>query len=132
MFGEENVTGVSALHHPVRDVQSGAGEIGAIGYIDDATGRPAVDAHTDLQRRMIFERATNLYGAANRRFRTGVENQRHAVATSDFDQTISRIGFLKLLSRANNPRQFIHGRLLLVNGKFRIPNDVDKQNMPYL
>ena len=91
-----------------------------------------LNAHTDLQRRMIFKRATNLYGAADRRFRTGVKNQRHAVATGDFDQAIGRVGFLKLLSGANNLREFIHGRLLLVNGKFRIPNDVDKQNMRYL
>src|SRR5215468_1368050 len=101
------MTGVPAIHHSVGYVQTSAGEIGPTGYINDAADRPTVNAHADVQARMLFERATNLECAANRPLRSGVENQRHAVASGDLNQSLQRIRFSKLLSRANDLRQLI-------------------------
>jgi hypothetical protein len=37
-----------------------------------------------------------VHRAANRRFRTSVKDQRHAVASGNFNQTLRRLRFLKL------------------------------------
>ena len=78
---------------------------------------------------MFLERAADLHRALRRRFRTGVKYQRHPVAGRDFNQTARGFGSLKLLGRANNPVQFLNRRVLVVNRKLRVANDVDEQNM---
>ena len=94
--------GVAAIHHPLRHVDSSAGEIGPFVYIHDPADRPAVDSHPKLQARMFLERAADLHRALRRRFRTGVKDQRHPVAGWDLNQTTRGFGSLKLLGRANN------------------------------
>ena len=64
----------------LRHVDSGAGEIGPIIHIDHSADRPAVNAHAKLQARMLLERAADFHRALNWRFRTGVKDQRHAIA----------------------------------------------------
>ena len=48
MFGEKNVPGVAAIHHPLRHVEAGTGEIGLTVHIDHAADRAAVHAHPKL------------------------------------------------------------------------------------
>lgn len=126
------MTGVAALHDSLCQIQTGTGEISPARDINNSAHRPTVDAHAQAQLRMILERATNLCGTTNGRLRTCVKDQRHAVARWDLNQAISRLGFLKLVRRANDLCQFIDGCVLLINGKRRIANDVDEQNMPDL
>ena len=129
MLGKKDVSGVAAIHHPLRHVDSGAGEIGPFIYIDHAANRPAVDSHPKLQARMFLERAADLHRALHRRFRTGVKDQRHPVAGWDSNQTVRGFGSLKLLGGANNLVQFLNRRVLVVNRKLRVANDVDEQDM---
>ena len=51
MFGEENVSGVAAIHHSLRDVDPGAGEISPFVYINNAADWSAVNSHPKLQAR---------------------------------------------------------------------------------
>ena len=78
---------------------------------------------------MFLERAADLHRALRGRFRTGVKDQRHPVAGWDLDQTARGFGSLKLLGRANNPVQLLNRRVLVVNRKLRVTNDVDEQDM---
>ena len=84
VLGKKNVPGVTAIHHPLRHVEAGTGEIGTIVYIDHTADRAAVNAHAQLQARMFFKGATDFDCALRWRFRTGVEDQRHAIAGWDF------------------------------------------------
>ena len=78
---------------------------------------------------MIFERSAQFHHAANGRLRSGIKDQRHAVAGGDFDQTLCRLSFLKLLGRTDDLRQLINSSALLINRKLLVANDVDEQDM---
>ena len=93
MFGEKNVPGVAAIHHPLRHVDSGTGEIGLTVHIDHAADRAAVHSHSKLNRRVLFESATDLKRAFHRLFRALVKNQRHPVAGGDLDQSAAASAF---------------------------------------
>src|SRR5262249_7186801 len=129
MFGEKNVAGIATTHHPLGDVDPRTGKIGTLIYIDDAANWPAVNSHPKLQARMFLERAADVHCALHWRFRTGVKYQRHAVARRDFKQATPGFGTLKLFGRADNLVQFLNRRVLIVNRKPRIPDNVDEQNM---
>ena len=121
--------GVAAIHHSLRHVDASAREIGPFVYIDHPANWPAVDSHPKLQTRMFLERAADLHRALRRRFRTRVKDQRHPVAGWDLNQTARGFGSLKLFGGANNPVQFLNRRVLVVNRKLRVANDVDEQDM---
>src|SRR5512132_1621220 len=78
---------------------------------------------------MFLESAADLHRALRRRFRIGVKDQHHPVASWDPSQTARGFGSLKLFGGANNPVQFLNRRVLIVNRKFRVANDVDEQDM---
>src|SRR5437899_6542458 len=78
---------------------------------------------------MFLESATNLHRALRRLVRARVKCQRHSVAGWNPSQTARSFGSLKFLGRANNPVQFLNPRVLLVNRKLRVTNDVDEQDM---
>ena len=59
-FESKNVSGIAAIHHSLRHVNSSAGEIGPFVYIDNAADWSAVDSHPELQVGMFLERATDL------------------------------------------------------------------------
>src|SRR5438105_6031040 len=101
-FREKNVPGVAAIHYALRNVDAGAGDIGAAGNIDYTANWPAVNSHPKSQARMCLERETNLSCALCWRVWAGVENQRHAVASRDFKQTTCSFGPLHLLGRPSN------------------------------
>ena len=44
--GEEDMSGVAAVHHPLRNVYSGTGQVRLVVYILDRIDRPAVDSHS--------------------------------------------------------------------------------------
>jgi hypothetical protein len=102
VFGDKNVPGFAAIHHPFGHVDSCAREIGPFVYIHNPADGTAVDSHPKLQGRMFLERAADLHRALRRRFRVGVKDQRHPIAGWDPNQTVRGFGSLKLLGRAGN------------------------------
>ena len=78
---------------------------------------------------MFLEHAADLHRALRRRFRIGVKDQHHPIARWDPNQTVRGFGSLKLFAGANNPVQLLNRRVLVVNRKLRVANDVDEQNM---
>ena len=104
VFGDKNVSGVTASHHSLRHVEPAPGEIGMTVHIDHPADRTAVHAHAKLQAWMLLESATDFNRALRRRFRTGVENQRHAVAGWNFNQPTRGFGLLELIRTADDCR----------------------------
>ena len=129
MMGQKNVPGVATIHHPLVQVDARAGHVRPFDHIHHTTDRPAVNAHPDLQALIILERAADLKGALRRFLRTFIEHQSHAIAGRDFQYTIGRFSFLVLLGQANNPVEFINSGVLLVNGEFRVADDVEEENV---
>src|SRR6266480_7719791 len=78
---------------------------------------------------MRLERAADLNRALRGRFLTGVEDQRHAVAGWNFYQATRSFGFLVLIRTADDCRQLVNYRPLLVNRKLRVTNNVDEKDM---
>ena len=86
VFGEQDVAGIAAIHHPLRHVDAGAGDVGSLIDVGDLIDRAAVDSHPKLNRGMTLQRLRNLHRALHRRLGIGAENQRHAVAGRQADQ----------------------------------------------
>src|SRR5260370_221695 len=55
--GEKNVSGVAAVHHPLRHIKTGPGKVGLTVHIDHAADRAAVYSHPKLS--VFFESATD-------------------------------------------------------------------------
>src|SRR5205814_5909640 len=70
-FGQKNVTGVAAVHHPLRQVEAGTGKVGLTVHIDHATDRAAMHSHSKLS--AFFESATNFERAFHWLFRALVK-----------------------------------------------------------
>src|SRR6266536_1444322 len=85
MFRDQDMPGITAIHHPLRDVDSGTRNVGATTYVHHATDRPAMNSHAQLQLRMFACSAADLERAFHWRFRSVVENQRHAVTGRNGD-----------------------------------------------
>src|SRR5438874_8565642 len=49
MFGDENVTGIPAIHHPLRDVDASPGNICLFVQVSDFIYRAAVNAHLNTK-----------------------------------------------------------------------------------
>jgi hypothetical protein len=96
------MSGITAIHHPLRHVDSYAGDIAPIVHIGDFIYRPAIDAHSKMELRMVFELATNLLGAAHRRIRSREKRQRHPIAGCQPHQFLSCLRAFKLLRLAND------------------------------
>src|SRR4029077_9361330 len=83
MPGEQDVTGIAAVHHSLRSVDPGACNVRPLIHIYYAADRPAMHPHAQTQFGMLLYRATNFEGAFHRRLRAVVENQRHSVPSWD-------------------------------------------------
>ena len=57
-LGQENVAGIATIHHPLRHIDAGAGHVGAFIRVHDFVDRSAMNAHPELQLRMLLVRAT--------------------------------------------------------------------------
>src|SRR5207237_8555007 len=89
----------------------------------------AAESRSKLQAMMLLERAASLHRALRGRLWTRVKDQHPPVAGWHPNQTARSFGSLKLFGGANNPVQFLNRRVLVVNRKLRVANDVDEQDM---
>ena len=80
MFGEENVSGIATIHHPLRDVDSGAGNVRLLVEIGDFVNGSAMNAHPHFQFRMTPERLADFQSAEDRRLGAVAKNQGATVA----------------------------------------------------
>ena len=102
VFRQQNVSGVAAVHDPLRDIDAGASHVRFSGCIDDSADWSAVYAHSQLKFRMFLERAAYFQRAFNRRFRAMIKNQRDAVACRDCDQPPRRFRDLEFIRTSDD------------------------------
>ena len=79
VLGEEDVPGVAAIHHPLRHVDAGPGDVGPPTHVGHLAHRPAVNAHPHRNLRMFLKCFRNLERTAGRFLRAVAEDQRHAI-----------------------------------------------------
>ena len=128
-LGKQDVSGVAAIHHSLRDVHPNAGRIRLLVHVDYRAHRSAVHAHAQAHFGMCLQCAMNLERAFHRLLRTFIENQRHSIAGRNFYQAPCRFRFLKFIRTADDLIEFINQCTLLVSPQFGIANNVDEQNM---
>src|SRR6476620_11905831 len=83
MTGKKDVPAVAAIHHPLCRVDAASGYVSAFVHFHYTTDGPTVNAHSNLQARVVLERATDLHRTLRRFLRTLVKDQRHAIAGGD-------------------------------------------------
>src|SRR4030095_1696917 len=54
MFGKKNVVGVAAIHHPLRNVDPGTGDVHCVIHVTDLINRPAVNSHSQTEARRFL------------------------------------------------------------------------------
>ena len=69
VLGDKNVSGVAAIHHPLRHVDAGPGDIDAPAHVSHLAHRSAVNAHTHRKFRVLEKRFGNLERALRRLLR---------------------------------------------------------------
>ncbi len=77
---EENVPGVAAIHHPLRHVDAGPGDVGAPAHVGHLAHRSAVNAHPHRKFRVLLKCLGNLERAPGWFLRAVAKDQRHPVA----------------------------------------------------
>ncbi len=77
---KKNVTGIAAIHHPLRQVDPRAGDVAAPAHIGHFTHRPAVHPHPHRNLRVRLERLRDLERALRRFLRTVPKDQRHSIS----------------------------------------------------
>ena len=71
-------------------------------YVANFTDRPAVDAHSQLQLRILFQLLADLHRAPHGRFWTIKENERHPIAHGKSNQLPCFFGAADLLGTTDN------------------------------
>src|SRR5207245_10434350 len=72
--------GITALQHPLSNVDPSASKVCLVVHIGDPIDRTAVNAHPQLNVRMILQRSANLESTTRRFFRTVEEQQLHSIS----------------------------------------------------
>lgn len=79
MRRQKNVSGVTAVQHSLRNIDSRTRYIRFLVNIDDSVDRTTVNSHPQLDARMILQLFANLERTLGRFFRTVEENQRNPI-----------------------------------------------------
>src|SRR5690242_5843602 len=101
MLRKQNVTGISAIHYSLRDVDSCSGNGCSIVDVGHHIKRPTVNTHPELQLWMTLECLSDLQRTLCRCFRAVTKDQRHAVAAWQCNQVLLLFCAAELLARGN-------------------------------
>src|SRR5438128_11814022 len=93
-FTHENMAGVAAIHHSLRDVDAYAGDVFAPVGILHMMDRAAVDSHPYRQTRLRTQGLANFQGTFDGLFHGTGENQRHPSARPQNGKLSCRLGLL--------------------------------------
>src|SRR3954447_8077313 len=81
--GKKHAAAVAAIDHPLCRVEAAAGYVGAFVHVHYTTDRSTVNAHSNVQARVVLECPADFHCTLSRFLRTLVKDQRHAVAGGD-------------------------------------------------
>ena len=100
------MAGVATIHHALRDVDSGAGNVGAVVHVGCPADRPTVNTHPDFQSGMFEQSFARLDCAPNRRIRCAGESQSHSVSGRKTNEFFGGFGHAKRICVSKNLIQF--------------------------
>src|ERR1051325_2860380 len=101
-LGQQDVTGVPAIHQTLGDIDTDSGGVDATVNISDRANWAAVHAHAHRQIGIMFQNAADLYRALDRLLGTILKNERYAVPGRNLLESL-RGGRSTELVRAANP-----------------------------
>src|SRR4051812_35643126 len=79
-FGQKDMAAIGAIHHSLGDIDSSAGNIGAVVHVRDFVYWTAVNTHPELEFRIIPKHFADFDRALHRRLRTVEKNQGHSIS----------------------------------------------------
>src|SRR6266576_211945 len=98
----KHVTGVAAIHYPLRNVDTRAGDILALIYVSDFMDRTTVNAHSDSEARVRLQRLADLQSTFHRCFCGVCEDQCHAIAGRETNELPSYISAPKCFGTSHD------------------------------
>jgi len=128
----QNVAGVAAVHHALRDVDAAPCHIERGVDVLNAVNRPGMDAHPQLDFGRTTQHLTMFEGALGRPFRPPEKHQRQAVTGGETDQLIPR---LRLAERARATHRLLQAgqhSVLLIRRKLRVRHNVHEEHISHL
>ena len=128
-LGKKDVTGIAAIHHPLRNVDPGAGNVLALVHIDHVMHRPAVNTHSHRQTWFGAQRLTDLQSTFYRVLNRTSEDQGHAVTGGKNNELAGRFCLPRRLSVAHNLIKLLQRFRLLINEQLGITHNVQKEHM---
>ena len=115
---QKNVSGVTAIQHSLRNIDSRTGYVRLLVNIGDSANRTAVNSHPQPDARVILQHFANLERTPDRFFRTVEENQRHPIAGGHPDEFAPCFRLPKTFGTAHELLQFLQQFNLLVHQQF--------------
>ncbi len=126
---QEDMPRIPAIHHPLRQVDAGAGHVRAIIHIGNLIDGSALHPHAQRQLRFAPQRLRNLQSATHRRVGTGEKSQRHSIAGRQANQFSHRLRDPELFRAAHNLIQPLEQRALLIHRQFRVADNVGAEDV---
>lgn len=108
------MAGAAAIHHPLREIDSGAGDVGAIVHVLHLLDRTAVNADAQPNFGPILQRRADLQGAFERGFQVIEKDQRHTISRGQTKQFAFRLRGAETLGPAHDSGKFSNEPALLV------------------
>src|SRR5882672_11708202 len=99
--------GIAAIQHALRDIDSSSRDVRFVVNVRNAIDRAAVNAHPQLNVRMISQCLTNLQSASHWLFRVAKKKERHPVACWHSDEFTFGLRRPKTFCGANDLIQFL-------------------------
>ncbi len=78
---EKNMSGISAIHHSLRDVNARTRDVRLVVQVGNFIYRAAVNSHADVKLWLFLELLADFQRAQNWRFRTVAKNERATIAS---------------------------------------------------
>src|SRR5437899_7056093 len=129
VLGQQDVASIATIHHPLGNINSGAGNVGPTAYIHDAADRATMHTHAQFEFGVFLQRAADFERAFNRRFGGVVKYQGHTVARRNRNQPIIDFRFVKLLSAAYNLVEYFKQSALLIDQQLGVADNVDEEHI---
>jgi hypothetical protein len=122
---QKNVTGVAAIHHALRNVDSRTGYVRFLINIRDSVDGTAVNSHPQPDAWMILQCSANLECAPGGFLRTAEKGERHPITGRHPSEFAASFCCPKTFGAADDPVQLLEQLNLLIDQQLRIAHYVD-------
>src|SRR6266567_2962231 len=129
VLGDEDVAGITTIHHPLRDVDPGSRNVGATTYVDHAANRAAMDPHAQLQLWVFAGGTANFQRALHRCFGSVVKDQGHTVTSRHGNEPTLCLRSAEVFRIAHYLIEQLEQPPLLRSYKLGIADNVDEEHV---